>query len=157
MFTFYVNHVLAYIPTWMWPILAGGGVAAFFLAGVGSYFPALSPYANFIKPVSFLVFCVSLFMWGGAGVQDVYQAELDEQKAKVAAAEQASKDYNEQLQQALEAQNQIILQKSMSANKTIKSEAKVLDKECNIDNATITLYNNLVNNNLTAPTGVNKK
>jgi hypothetical protein len=157
MFTFFVNDILAYIPTWMWPVLAGAGVSVYFLAGVGTYFPIMAPYARFIKPVSFIVFCLSLFMWGGAGVQDVYKAELDEQKAKVAAAEQASKDANDQLEQSLSALNQIVIQKSSTMIKTIKTDAKVLDKECNIDNATVALYNNIVNNNVTAPTGEQKK
>jgi len=156
MFTFYVNHVLAYIPTWMWPILAGGGVAAFFLAGVGSYVPALSPYANFIKPISFITICVSFFMWGGAGVQDVYQAEVNEQKAKADAAEQASKDTNNQLQKTLVSQNQIILQKTKTLNDIIASEGNRINKNCTIDSATVNLYNNIVTNSITTPAGVKK-
>lgn len=157
MFTFFVNYILDYIPTWMWPILAGGGVTVFFFAGLITYFPSLSIYAKLIKPVSFLVICLSFFMWGGAGVQDVYQAALAIHEAKVAAAEQSSKDANRQLGQVLKLQNQLILQKSNTIANTIKNESKLIDKECNIDSATITLYNSMVTNALTAPTGVNKK
>lgn len=146
MYTFFVNYILGILPTWIWPVFAGAGAAVYFMAGAGTILPALVPFTRFVRPVSFLIFCASLFMWGGAEVKDVYQSAVDQQKAKVAAANQASQDANVQLQKTIESNNKLIAQKSFETTKTIKDNAKDLDKTCTLTSSTIALYNNIVNN-----------
>ena len=87
----------------------------------------------------------------GGTASEIFMCPLD---IAVSAVELA---FLEELEQVLKLQNQLILQKSNTITNTIKSESNIIDKECNIDSATITLYNSMVTNALTPPTGVNKK
>ena len=54
MFTFIVNHFLGNIPTWVFPFMAGGGLAVFFMAGIASHVPPLKTYAMIAKPIAFV-------------------------------------------------------------------------------------------------------
>ena len=68
MFTLIVNHVLGHLPEWIWPAAAGAGLALYFLFGIISHFPEMKIYGTIGRPVSFLIFVIGVFFYGGAGV-----------------------------------------------------------------------------------------
>ena len=154
MFTFIVTHLLGHIPVWVWPFSAGVAVLCYFLSGVASYFPNLKPYAFLIRPLAFIVFVYSIFMYGGAGVVQIYQAEIAaaEQAAKV--AQQETADANKQLQNALDDKKKIIETRNESISQEIKTKLVPLNANCNrISDDAWTIYNESVKN---IPLGVKK-
>ena len=98
MFTLIVNHVLGHLPEWIWPAAAGAGLALYFLFGIISHFPEMKIYGTIGRPVSFLIFVIGVFFYGGAGVLQIQQELIKEAENKIAVAEQASKDVNDKLQ-----------------------------------------------------------
>ena len=83
MFSWIINMFIGTMPTWIWPAGAGGAVVIFFLAGILSHIPEAKPYTLLLKPVSFIVLILCVFMYGGAGVAEVYQEEIKIMKAKI--------------------------------------------------------------------------
>ena len=150
MFTFFVNYILGSVPTWMWPAIAFIGVIVYLSAGVLSALPEIKPYAAFLRPITFLVFCYSIFMWGGSGVASVYQAAINEAKEQVKIAQQESADATKALAEALASQNNATNAHNKAISKDIEANKTHLDKECNkFDDSAWGFYNRAVTNDRT--------
>ena len=164
MFDLVVHYVLGNIPTWLWPAAAGGSFAIYFFAGVISHLPQISLYAKFIKPVAGIAFIFSVFMYGGAGVVAVYQADLKEAQHKAELAEEKSKDANDKLDDALKANANLIKGHAYGNTKVIYRDRNIINADCKKINPTaLDDYNRAIKNSpsfVTTPapatTGVKK-
>lgn len=146
MFMWLIEFVLGSLPVWLWPFMTGCSVGIYFLAGIAGNFPAIRPYATFIRPVSFLVFCFSIFMFGGAGVESANQALIKAAEEKVRLAEESSKTANDQLESKLkDAHSQIKEQEDRLASSILRNKKK-FDAECVISPAALKMYNRAVTN-----------
>ena len=91
-----MDAVLSSIPAWMWLAGAGAGLVAFFFASIFSHFPPLKPYMMFIKPLGGLAALLCVFMYGGSGVQAMWEEKVrlaqEEADRKAAMAQQLNKD-----------------------------------------------------------------
>jgi hypothetical protein len=130
MFTFIVNHLLGNIPTWVFPFMAGGGLAVYFMAGIANHVPPLKTYAMIAKPVAFIVFVAGFFFYGGAGVIAVQQEALIEAEHKVDLAEQASKDATDKLSQALANSEHLVKGRSYGVSQIISKDKAKIDADC---------------------------
>ena len=152
MFSWLINESLGHLPLWLWPALAGGGLTIFFLAGILTHIPSTKPYAMFIKPVSFITFVFGVFMYGGAGVTAIYQAQILEMENKIKVAEQASQDANSKLAQAMANQEHLVRGRAYGVDKDIKANKAAIDAECKrLDDMAWRLYNRGVANSATLP------
>jgi hypothetical protein len=130
MFELIVNHFLGHIPTWVFPFMAGGGLAVYFMAGIAGHVPALKTYAMIAKPVAFIVFVVGVFLYGGAGVIAIQQQELVEAQHKVELAEQASKAATDKLSQALAANEHLVKGRGYGVKQIIEKDRAKIDADC---------------------------
>ena len=130
MFTFIVNHFLGNIPTWVWPFMAGGGLAVYFMAGIAGHVPPLKTYAMIAKPVAFIVFVIGVFCYGGAGVIAIQQAELLEAQHKVELADQASKAATDKLKDALAANAHLVKGRGYGVSQIIAKDTAKIDADC---------------------------
>ena len=76
MFAWILDLILGNIPSWVFPFMAGGGLMLYFLAGIASHIPPLRIHALIIRPIAFITFVLGVFLYGGAGVVAIQQAEL---------------------------------------------------------------------------------
>ena len=147
MFTFIVNHFLGNIPTWVFPFMAGGGLAVFVIAGIASHIQPVRIYALIAKPIAFIVFVLGVFFYGGAGVIAVQQQALEEAKQKVALAEQAAADASKQLSDALAANEHLVKGRGYGVTQIIKGDTKIINSDCSkINNTAWEDYNRAVKN-----------
>jgi hypothetical protein len=130
MFSFIVNHFLGNIPTWVFPFIAGGGFAVFFVSGIASHVPPLKTYATIAKPIAFIVFTAGVFLYGGAGVIAIQQQELLEAKHKTELAEQASADASKQLAQALANNQHLVEGRGYGVKQIIAKDRAKIDADC---------------------------
>jgi len=130
MFGFIVNHFLGHIPTWIFPFMAGGGMAVFFMAGIASHIQPLRMYALIAKPIAFIVFVLGVFFYGGAGVIAVQQEALAEAEHKVELAEQASKDATDKLAQALANNEHLVKGRGYGVQQIIIKDKAKIDADC---------------------------
>jgi len=130
MFELIVNHFLGHIPVWVFPFMAGGGLMLYFLAGIASHIPPLRIHALIIRPIAFITFVLGVFLYGGAGVVAIQQAELLEAQHKIDLASQATKDANTQLQTVLDNQKNLVKGRSYGVKVIIEKDKAKIDADC---------------------------
>ena len=150
MFSWLLEQVLGNLPTWLWPTIAGGSAVVYFLAHILGNFPNFKPYAFLIKPIAFVSILVSVFMYGGAGVTDILQAQIKEQEAKIAVAQQASSDANTNIQTKIVTKTKVIHDTQVVYQEKIKEVEKKIDADCKIDPEAISILNGAAKNPLGA-------
>ena len=147
MFGWLLEQVLGNLPTWLWPAIAGGSAVVYFLAHILGNFPNFKPYAFLIKPVAFVSMLVSVFMYGGAGVTDILQAQIKEQEAKIAQAVEESNQANDELQKKIDRKNKKIKEIKDASKALIKSNRVEIDRDCSVPDVAIRLHNNSASQN----------
>jgi predicted membrane metal-binding protein len=146
MYSWVVHYFLGNAPVWIWPFVAGGGCAIYFLAGFLGNLPQFKPYALFIKPIAFITFSFGVFMYGGAGVVAVYQAQIKEAEYKAQLAEQKSEASNKQLMSDIKQAQQQTRDIKSAIKTDIQANAKQLDGECRVSDAAIEIHNDAAEN-----------
>jgi hypothetical protein len=146
MFSWLVEQMLGNIPTWTWPALAGGAFVINLLSGILSHLPQFKPYHYFIKPVSWVGILVGVFMYGGAGVTEIYKAQVKELKVKIAVAEQASTDANTAIKTKIVTKLQVIHDKQVVYQDRIKEVTKEIDADCKFDKDANKILNDAATN-----------
>jgi len=152
MFELIVNHFLGNIPVWVFPFMAGGGVATYVIAGIASHIQPVRIYALIARPIAFIVFVLGVFFYGGAGVIAVQQQALAEAQQKVALAEQAAADATKQLADNLANQEHLVKGRGYGVSQTIKQDRAVINADCKkINDQAWADYNRAVKNTGSAP------
>ena len=52
MFELIVNHFLGNIPVWVFPFMAGGGVAVYAIAGIATHIEPVRMYGLIARPIA---------------------------------------------------------------------------------------------------------
>lgn len=147
MFELIVNHFMGNLPVWVFPFMAGVGFGIYMLAGIAGHMPPLRTYALIARPISFIVFVVGVFLYGGAGVVAIQQQALQEAQHKVELAEQASKDAGKQLADALAAKEHLVKGRGYGVSQIIYKDKAKIDADCSkINNDAWEDYNRAVKN-----------
>jgi hypothetical protein len=152
MFGWIFELLVGDLPGFLWPLLAGAGVACYFFSAILGSFPTFKPYTMFIKPVSLAVAAFGVFMFGGSGISAIYQQQIEDMKAKIAIAEQASKDTNVQIQTKIVTNTKIIHDKQIVIQEKIVKDSAKIDTECKLAPEAIADLNSAAKN----PLGVSK-
>jgi uncharacterized membrane protein len=146
MFLWLLNHVISLIPVWMWAFTAGSGAAAFFVSGMVGRWPGIKPYAMLTRYIGLVVFTVSVFMMGGVGVNTAMQDAIKEAEAKVAKAEEASKDLNTKLEASRKEKQKVRVEYYATVKTQIKEVEKRINAECKVDSTINDLFNKAATN-----------
>jgi len=150
MFSWIIELILGGLPSWIWPAIAGGGFVVYSLSAVLGTFPAFKPYAMFIKPLGAVICVGGIFMFGGAGVTAIYQAQVEEMKHKVELAEQASKGANDLLAEKSKAKAKVVHDVTVVYRDRIKEVEKQIDADCKLDSEVPKIINDAARNPLKA-------
>ena len=146
MFEFIIQHILANLPVWFWPAVAGAGLFVYLLAGVLTQFRELKLYGWLIKPLGLVVFVLGVFMFGGAGVTAIWQEQVKQAQARVDEAVVESKSANDKLTQVRKQKNKVIVQRQVVIHERIKTVEKKIDAECKVDPAAVQILNDAATN-----------
>jgi len=141
MFEFIINHFISNIPVWVWPMGVGASIAVYLLAYFLALLPQIKPWAYIIKPLCVIVCFACVFMWGGAGVTEIWQAQIKEAQARVDLAVVASKAANDKLSQVRKQKNRVLVQRQVVIQERIKTVEKRIDAECKVDPAAVQILN----------------
>jgi len=152
MFSWMIDFVLSSIPSWFWLVGAGVSLAVFFLSGILSHIPTISMYAKFLKPVAGILTLACVFMYGGAGVQALWEEkvrvaqEIADRKAK------ESEEFSKQLDEERKKKQKVRVEYYNTVKTEIKEVEKVINSKCEIDPKVPELLNKAARN----PAGENK-
>ena len=133
MFSWLIDAVLSTMPAWMWLAGAGTGLLAFFFASIVSHFPPLRPYMLFIKPIGGIAALVCIFMYGGSGVQAMWEEKVrvaqEAADKKAAMAQQLNEDLNKERKKKA----QVRVEYRTQIRTEIREVAAQIDTKCEID------------------------
>ena len=146
MLTWLLDLFLSSIPSWVWLVGGVTGLVIFLLSGILSHVPSLGIYAKFIKPISGIVTLACVFMYGGAGVQAMWEEKVrvaqEEADKKAAQAEQLNKDLDRERKKKAE----VRIEYRDRIKTEIQIQREVIDKDCRIDPKVPELLNKAATN-----------
>lgn len=117
-----IMWLLALIPDLIWHLLLVAGVVAVFAALVLERIPFVSQYKLPLQYGGIAVVLLSLWMEGGIANEAKWQARVKELEAKVAVAEQQSKDANDELAKKSKEKVQVVRGKTEYITRYIEKE-----------------------------------
>jgi hypothetical protein len=136
-----LTWMLSFLPSWFWTLLLIGGAVAF----VAARFIAL--YKIPLKLGGAVAVVISLWFLGAASNEAKWEARVKELEAKLAVAEEASKQVNTVVEQKIVKQKEFVKGKTEYITKYIDREV-VKDKEvikyiemCPVPSAIIDAHN----------------
>ena len=132
MFGWLVEHIIGIVPFWVWLTVACAGGVGYFFSGIITMIPFLMPYREPIK-IACIVICLGgTFMCGGDGVTTIWQAQIKEANARVAAAESKSKETNTIIETQYKDKVKTVKEVQIVVQDRIVKEAAQMDAECKL-------------------------
>jgi hypothetical protein len=135
MFGLIVEQILGHIPTVIWPLVAGAGLGFALLFRLLGKLPQVKAISFLFRPLGLLAFVGGIFMWGGSGVADIYQAQIKIQQQKDAVAEVKSNDANVQIKTVYVDRIKYVHDVQTKVKTQIVHDAVQIDKSCTLDPA----------------------
>jgi hypothetical protein len=124
-------------------LLAGiiGTVVAFFFGFFVRYLPWITPYRMLLQIVALVLLVAGVYFKGGVGVEMTWRARVADMEAKVAAAEQKSKDANEQIKTVYVDKVRVVKETQVVIQEKIKTVEVKIDSQCKITSDTVDILN----------------
>jgi hypothetical protein len=128
---------------WLIIVLGISGIAAGWL---GRWIPFYGNYIKFLKPAGIVLLVLGVWLRGGYDTEMRWRAKVEEAQAKVAKAEEASKEVNTKLDQ--ERKKKAIVRKEYitTVKERIVKETQVIDAECKVAPEAISILNDAAKN-----------
>ena len=146
MFSWMIDFVLSSIPSEFWLVGAVASLAVFFLSVVLAHVPAIGIYVKFIKPIAGVITLACVFMYGGAGVQAIWEEkvqvaqEIADRKAK------ESEEFSKKLDEERKKKQKVRVEYYNTVKTEIKEVEKVINSKCEIDPKVPELLNKAAKN-----------
>lgn len=152
MFTWLIELFLSSLPAWAWLAGASTGLGVYFLSGILSHFPPITPYAKLLKPIGGIAALLCVFMYGGSGVQAIWEAKAEAAQTEADKRTAESKDANKALEEERKKKQGVRIEYRDRVRTEIQQVKVLIDKDCRIDPSVPDLLNKAATN----PTGASK-
>jgi hypothetical protein len=100
--------ILSFLPDWIFHAVVIAGFLAVILGTFLKTIPIINRYALLLKVVGYFVLALGIFLEGGIHTERIWQARVKEVEAKLAIAEQQSKEENVKIVNKVVTKTQII-------------------------------------------------
>lgn len=100
--------ILSFLPDWVFHAVVIAGFLAVILGTFLKSIPIINKYALLLKIVGYVVLALGIFLEGGIHTERIWQARVKEVEAKLAIAEQQSKEENVKIVNKVVTKTQII-------------------------------------------------
>lgn len=100
--------ILSFLPDWVFHAVVIAGFLAVILGTFLKSTPIINKYALLLKIVGYVVLALGIFLEGGIHTERIWQARVKEVEAKLAIAEQQSKEENVKIVNKVVTKTQII-------------------------------------------------
>jgi uncharacterized membrane protein len=127
-----IMWMLSLLPDWFWHLFTLAGILAVFAAFVLGKIPFVSTYKIPLKYGGIAAVLFGIWIEGGIANEAKWQAKVAEMEAKVAKAEQESKDANDQLNKKGAQKVKVIHEKAIVVRQYIDREVTKYDDSCKI-------------------------
>ena len=126
--------------------VVGSFLSFFVLHKILNKFPALAPYHLIIQIVSAALLVAGIYFKGGYSVEMDWREKVKEAEAKVAVAEEQSKELNTKLEEERKKKQKVKVEYYNTVKTEIKEVEKVINAECKIDPKVNELINKAATN-----------
>jgi len=118
-----------------------GFAASFFFGYVVRWLPSIAPYHLLIQVVSIVLLVAGVYFKGGYSVEMAWRERVAELEAKVAIAEQKSKEVNEKIVTVYQDRVKIVKETQVVVQEKIKTVEVKIDSQCKITADTVDILN----------------
>jgi hypothetical protein len=122
-----------------------GFLASFFFGYVVRWLPAIAPYHLLIQVVSIVLLVAGVYFKGGYSVEMAWREKVTELEAKVAIAEQQSKEANTQIQTVYVDRVKVVKEKQIVIKEKIKTVEAKIDSICKVAPEALDILNEAAN------------
>lgn len=145
-----IQWLLSIIPdailNWVYWAIIAVGVSGMFAGWVGKFIPMYGRYIGFIKPVGIALVILGVWLRGGYDTEMAWRAKVEQVEAKVAKAEEASKDANTKLEAKIKEKQKIRVEYYNTVKERIVEKEKLIDAKCELDLAVPKILNDAAKN-----------
>ena len=131
-------------------ILIAGAVGSFLtffaLNRILRWFPAIAPYYLILQIISAALLVGGIYFKGGYSVEMSWREKVKEAEAKVAVAEEQSKELNTKLEEERKKKQKVKIEYYNTVKTEIKEVEKVINAKCEIDPQVNELLNKAATN-----------
>jgi len=141
MLAFFSDTFLAWIINTI--LIAGiiGFAVSFFFGYVVRWLPVISPYHLLIQVVSIVLLVAGVYLKGGYSVEMAWREKVAELEAKIAIAEQKSKEVNEKIVTVYQDRVKVVKETQVVIQEKIKTVEVKIDSQCKITSDTVDILN----------------
>lgn len=133
--------ILNFLPFWVFHLITIAGLlglAASFVAGI---IPLLDKYKLPIQAISLFLLVFGIYMEGAISNEEKWQALVKEMEAKVALAEEKSKNANAKIEYKFLDKVKFVDKTQVVIQEKLKEVEKVIDAKCEVDPSVISILN----------------
>ena len=120
--------------------IAGTAVSIMFKLAI-RYFPWIIPYRLLLQVVSVILLVLGVYLKGGYAVEAEWRARVAELEAKVAVAEQKSKEANTQIQTVYVDRVKVVKEQQIVIQEKLKTVEVKIDANCKVVPEAISILN----------------
>lgn len=137
------------ILNWLyWGIIAVG-ITGMFAGWLGKFIPFYGKYVGILKPVGIALLVLGMWLRGGYDTEMMWRARVAEAEAKVAKAEEASKDANSKLEAKIKEKVKVRTEYITTVKERIVKDTQIIDAECKVAPEVIKDLNDAAKNPVT--------
>jgi hypothetical protein len=124
-------------------LIAGiiGTVVAFFFGFFVRFIPWIIPYRMLLQIVALVLLIAGVYFKGGVSVEMAWREKVAELEAKVAVAEQKSKEVNEKIVTVYQDRVKVVKETQVVVQEKIKTVEVKIDSQCKITADTVDILN----------------
>jgi hypothetical protein len=133
--------ILSFLPTWIFHYAVCAGALAILFSTFLGFIPLISQYKIPLKYIGFALLALGIFFEGAIYNNEAWVARVKEMEAKVAKAEEESKQANDKLDKKVIVKVQQIVEKKRVLKQYIDREIVKYDNTCTIPKEFIEVHN----------------
>ena len=133
--------ILNFLPFWFFHLITLLGVVGLVAGFVLGMIPFIAKYKLPIQIFSLLLLVFGIYMEGAISNEEKWQALVKEMEAKVALAEEKSKNANSKIEYKFLDKVKLVEKTQVVIQEKIKEVEKVVDAKCEIDPSVISILN----------------
>jgi hypothetical protein len=133
--------ILNFLPYWVFHLIAMAGLIGLASSFVVGIIPLLDKYKLAIQVFSLFFLVFGMFMEGAISNEEKWQALVKEMEAKVAIAEEKSKNANAKIEYKFLDKVKFVDKTQVVIQEKLKEVEKVIDAKCEIDPSVISILN----------------
>ena len=134
------------ILNWIYWLIIAAGISGIAAGWLGRWIPFYGNYVKFLKPAGIAVLVLGVWLRGGYDTEMRWRAKVEEAQAKVAKAEEASKEFNNKLDQERKKKAKVRTEYITTVKERIVKETQVIDAECKVAPAALSILNDAAKN-----------